>query len=334
MLGDILFITSYEMKWAKSEMALKSSAKIVSYDLRPSKQIERKMMLDSFGAAMETGFPISEYRYVGMGGIRFYDFMLIHKFLGIKDMVSLEHDEKMMPRAELNLPYLFIKVRNKDVQKFISGDDFGGNTIYWMDYDGTLQPNITRDVASLVPKVRLGDFIFFTVCAALPKHLQNFSVADRLIEVKEIFGDFAGDVSRDDMENDKFPVAVHKVLNAAFMNAFVGSTGKFWPYFQVGYADGSAMLTYGGVYTTPEKQRVFANVINSRVPVLKGAKKYQIKRFNLTERERGLFDRAATASGPEAAEIEELKRLGFKKTELTRYRELLRYHPRYVETLV
>ena len=72
-------------------MSPKSTAKFVSYDLRPSKQIERKMMLDSFGAALESGFPISEYRYVGMGGNRFYDFMLVHKFLGIEQMTSLEH---------------------------------------------------------------------------------------------------------------------------------------------------------------------------------------------------------------------------------------------------
>ena len=194
-----------------------------------------------------------------------------------------------------------------------------------MDYDGPLHSGIISDVASIAPKVGLDDFIFFTIRAELPGYLQKASAAKRLIEVKERFGGFAGNVSRDDMENANFPVAVHKVLHAAFMNAFVDPAGKFWPYFQVGYADGSAMLTYGGVYTTPKKRKDLARVINKKIPVLKSAKKYQIKRFSLTERERGLFDRAVTASGSNVAEVRELKRLGFKMTELTRYRELLRY---------
>ncbi len=335
MSGDIRFITSYKMKREKSEMAVQSTAKFVSYDLRPSKQIERKMMLDSFGAAMEAGFSISEYRYVGMGGNRFYDFMLIHKFLGIEKMISLEHDRDMMPRAKFNSPYHFIQLRNENVNNFILGDNFSGNTIYWMDYDGPLHPDITSDVASIAPKVGLDDFIFFTIRAEPPGYLQKENAAKRLSEVKESFGGLAGNVSRDDMNNANFPEAVYKVLHAAFMNAFVGSTGIFWPYFQVGYADGSAMLTYGGVYTTPQKRKDLAGVINKKVPVLKSARKYQIKRFNLTERERGLFDRAATAQGgTKAEEIKELRRLGFKNSELNRYRELLRYHPRYMETLI
>ena len=86
-------------------MAVQSTARYVSYDLRPAKQCERKMMLDSFSAAMEAGFAIPDYRYVGMGGNRFYDFILIHKYLGIDKMVSLEHDEKMLTRARYNCPY-------------------------------------------------------------------------------------------------------------------------------------------------------------------------------------------------------------------------------------
>ena len=39
-------------------MSTQSSAKFVSYNLRPSKQCERKMILDSLNAAMECGLPI------------------------------------------------------------------------------------------------------------------------------------------------------------------------------------------------------------------------------------------------------------------------------------
>ena len=73
------------------------------------------------------------------------------------------------------------------MNNFILGDNFSGNTIYWMDYDGPLQPEIISDVASIAPKVGLDDFIFFTIRAEPPGYLQKASVAEeRLIEVKEM----------------------------------------------------------------------------------------------------------------------------------------------------
>ena len=318
-------------------MPPRSTAKFVSYDLRPSKQIERKMMLDSFGAALESGFPISEYRYVGMGGNRFYDFMLVHKFLGIEQMTSLEHDPKMMPRALYNLPYQFIEVVNLDVQGFISKDTFSGNTIYWMDYDDSINPNITRDITSLAPRIKLRDFVFFTVCGAPPKRFRNQSSADRLVEFKEMFGELAQTASREDMENISFTTAVHKVLDAAFTNAFVvRSDGEFSPFFQVRYKDGVEMLTFGGMFALGQQCKQFAKVLKNKVPFLRTAKlkSYEIKKFDLTDRERVLFDRAATAKQANAKELDSLKQLGFGKEELDRYQELLRYHPRYVEALI
>ena len=318
-------------------MSEKSTAKFVSYDLRPAKQTERKILLDSFGAAMEAGFPISDYRYVGMGGNRFYDFVLIHKFLGIEKMISLEYDRKMFPRAVYNSPYQFIDVRYQDVQQFLSGDRWEGNSIYWMDYDKTLRPNIVRDVATLAPHARFGDFVFFTVCAVPPRRLQRFSSADRLIEIRDMFGDLGLGVTREDVEDANFSTAVQKVLQAAFSNAFVIERGaEFKPYFKVGYADGLEMLTYGGVFAEKERVRYFNELLKSKVPILTRTrqKRYQIKKFNLTERERSLFDRAATAGTSNAQERKDLFRIGFRAREITQYRELLRYHPRYVETLL
>lgn len=318
-------------------MSPQSTAKFVSYDLRPSKQIERKMMLDSFGAAMEAGFPISEYRYVGMGGIRFYDFILMHKFLGIEKMTSLEHDRKSMRRVRFNVPYKFIDVVNTNVHDFVTRDTFTGNTIYWMDYDGTINQKITRDIASLAPRVKIGDFVFFTVCGVPPKGLQNKNTEYRLEEMKEIFGDLAKIFSREDMENENFSTAVFKLLRTAFTNGFVvRQEGMFRPYFQVSYKDGLEMLTYGGVFAGMEDWRHFAKVLKNKGSVLERSKagRYKIDKFNLTDRERGLFDRAATATQANAEEVMEIKQLGFPVRKLRKYRELLRYHPRYVESLL
>ena len=317
-------------------MPPESTAKFVSYDLRPSKQIVRKIMLDAFAAAMESGFPISDYRYVGMGGTKFYDFILIHKYLGIEKMTSLEHDDDLMPRVMYNVPYKFIDVVDTDVHDFVNGDTFSGNTIYWMDYDGRISLDITRDIASLAPRMKPQDFVFFTVNGAPPQWLQNKKMVDRLGELKEMFIDLALSLKIEDIEKKNFPVTVLKVLRAAFTNAFVyRRDGVFRPFFQVSYKDGQEMLTFGGVFASVDECTHFEEVLKKKVPILEraGLERYRIGKFNLTERERVLFDRAATTMRSNAKEVGEIMRLGFNKADILQYRELLRYHPRYVETL-
>ena len=318
-------------------MASRSSAKIVSYDLRPSKQCERKMMLDSFNAAIESDFPISNYRYVGMGANRFYDFILMHKYLGIDKMISLEHDPKMLPRAIFNRPYKFIEILNATVHEFVSSDQFTGNSIYWMDYDSGIKRDITRDIASLALSAKLGDFVFFTVCGEPPKYIKEKNSDGRLAELKDIFRDLANSLTMEEMENSNFTRAVHKILHAAFVNAFVvRQQGVFRPFFQVGYADGLRMVTYGGVFAKNMVCQNFLDSLRVKVPFLISGplKNYWIRKFSLTEKERSLFDLAVTAKRSNAKEIRELEKLGFSREELQSYKELLRYHPRYVETLI
>ena len=316
---------------------MQSTAKFVSYDLRPSKQIERKMILDSLSAAMESGFSISDYRYVGMGGNRFYDFVLMHKFLGIKKMVSLEHDSYLMPRVMYNRPYKFIKVENVDVQSFLAGDSFSGNTIYWMDYDGSIKSDITRDVASLAPRVKPRDFVFVTMCAEPPRWIQSMKSAGRLEEIRERFGALAGTLTTNKVENSNFRLAVHAIVEASFRNAFVvRHNGVFLPFFQVNYRDGREMFTFGGVFASSRDCERYSKILKLKMPFLldDAPKKYSIKKFDLTERERALFDQAATSVRSNAREIGEIGRLGFGRNDLARYRELLRFHPRYVETFL
>ena len=318
-------------------MAPQSTARFVSYDLRPSKQCERKMMLDSFNTAMESGFPIPNYRYVGMGANRFYDFILMHKYLGIDKMISFEHDEKMLPRVKYNRPYKFIKILDAAPHDFFASDNFVGNSIYWMDYDGSIRPDIIRDIASLVPNVKPGDFVFFTVCGVPPRRFQSMRSSDRLTELKGLFGDLANSLTIKNMENASFTMAVHKILSAAFISSFAGKRGGiFRPFFQVQYADGLDMITYGGVFAANPECKKFIDLLKIKVPFLnpKVLSSYRIKKFDLTEKERNLFDLAATAKRSNAKEIGELKKLGFGTKELRNYRELLRYHPRYVETFV
>lgn len=321
-------------------MPPRSSARFVSYDLRPAKQSERKLLIDTFVIAMEAGLSISEYRYVGMGANRFYDFLMLHKYLGISNMVSIEHDRKMFQRAMFNRPFQFIHVLNKKVHDFLLDDDHAENTIYWLDYDGPIHANITNDISSLGSKARVGDFVFVTLAGMVPRrYFRLSSSANRLSDLKDVFGDLANGLEMVDVEDATFYDAVFKIISTSFTHAFSArGDGEFKPFFRVRYADTVEMVTFGGMFGTKDQYKPFLDILMARIPFLDVAQTeehmFRIRKFDLTEKERGLFDLAVTARRSNAKEIGQLVRLGFAQEDLRSYRELLRYHPRYVETLI
>ena len=320
-------------------MPPRSSARVVSYDLRPAKQSERKVLIDALMTAMEAGLPVSEYRYVGMGANRFYDFIMIYKYLGISDMVSIERDQGMFRRATFNKPFQFIRVLNSTVHDFLLDDLYSGNTIYWLDYDGAIHPNITADIYSLGTKARAGDFVFVTLAGVTPGRLGHSPSVDRLADLKDIYGDLANGLVREDVEDATFHVAAYKIVSSAFTNAFgARSDGVFRPFFRVRYADAMEMVSFGGIFCDDEGSKVFLDLLLRKLPFLDPAAMeglmFRIGKFDLTEKEKRLFDLAVTAHRSNAKEINALVRLGFDHDDLRRYHQLLRYHPRYVETLI
>ena len=315
----------------------RSTASFISYDLRPAKQSERRILLDLLKIAGDCGLPITSYRYVGMGANRFYDFLLIHKYLGIANMVSLEHDPIMFKRAIFNCPYSFIDVQDKTAADFITGDAFSVPSILWLDYDGGISPRIVQDISSLSTKLQVGDFCFVTVFGGAPRALDRENDQARLAWFQDHLGEVAGEVTLTDVERSSFPDAVHKVLIAAFRNAFsIRRDGQFVPFLQVEYADSLPMITVGGALLADGQALSFRRHIKSALPFLstENAKLYEIKSLHLTERERVIFDRATTRPTKRSSERNQLKKLGFKEAEIAAYKDLIRYLPRYVETIV
>lgn len=315
----------------------RSTAKFISYDLRPAKQSERGILVDVLKIAGDCGLPVRDYRYVGMGANRFYDFLLVHKYLGVRDMVSLEHDKNMFQRALFNVPYRFIDVRHATVVDFLSGDNSERQEILWLDYDGGIGPDIVADIMSMATRAKVGDFCFVTVAGPPPRVMETMNDFDRLTVIKDTMGDVAGDVELEDVERSHFPIAVHKMLMAAFRNAFAARReGKFVPLLQVEYADTMPMVTVGGAFLATEIATDIRRRMAKALPFLATEKTelYEIRSFCLTERERALFDRASTAPKRHRGERNALKKLGFKNTDFDSYSDLIRYLPRYVETAI
>lgn len=315
----------------------RSTAKFISYDLRPAKQSERGILVDVLKIAGDCGLPVRDYRYVGMGANRFYDFLLLHKYLGVRDMVSLEHDKNMYQRATFNVPYRFIDVRHSTVVDFLAADGNERPEILWLDYDGGIGPDIVADIMSMATRAKLGDFCFVTVAGPPPRVMETMSDADRLTNILDTMRDVAGDVELVDVERANFPSAVHKILMAAFKNAFAARReGGFVPLLQVEYSDTMPMVTVGGAFLAKGTGTDIRGRLKKALPFLSSDKVelYEIRSFHITERERALFDLAATANNKRCPERNTLRKLGFKDADFDSYNDLIRYLPRYVETAV
>jgi len=291
--------------------------------------------MDFLKCANEAGVAVADCRYVGMGGTTFYDFHLMHRFLGIKRMISLERDPDTHPRCTFNRPFDFIKVLNKSAADFLAADRHKGKTVYWFDYDDGIGPDIAADIISLGAQVTVGGFAFVTVYGQPSRALESQSTQERLDYFQQEMGEFSVGLTTADMENKVFPATIHRILMAAFRYAFAGrADGQFHPLFQVHYKDSSHMITVGGFFCRAEDSQRIVGRVEHDLPFFAQQALYRIRSLNLTERERVLFDIAVTTRKTKSRQANALRRLGFRTREFNAYRDLIRFWPRYHEALI
>jgi hypothetical protein len=252
-------------------------------------------------------------------------------------MVSLEHDPSMYTRAVFNVPYSFIEVQQETVTSFIASDAYQYPTVYWLDYDSGIGGPIVRDIAALGIKLKVGDFCFVTVFGGPPRLLDKLNGKERLAWLQDNLGEVSGDLILADMDRSNFPTAIHKILSSAFKNAVAPRRdGEFVPLLQIKYSDSSSMITFGGAFLHNGQAIAYLKKLQTTLPFLplKSLGLYEIASLNITDRERHLFDRVVTASKKRTSERNTLKKLGFSEDDIASYKDLVRYFPRYVETMV
>jgi hypothetical protein len=119
----------------------------VHYEFRPCKQVERRMLVAALQRLMEIGFPISEYQYTGMGSIYFIDFILLHRYLGIDKMLSVEHSRTISKRVEFNKPFDAVDIGLGDIADFIPSLSADRRHLLWLDYDAVIDSGIVDAVS-------------------------------------------------------------------------------------------------------------------------------------------------------------------------------------------
>ena len=301
----------------------------VSYDLRPSKQVERRMLLDFFRRLAGCDIAIEKYRYTGMGSVHFVDHILFHKFLGIDKFVSVERDEDIARRVEFNRPFGNVEIEIMEIGEYIPKLAYDEDHIVWLDYDCRLSTDILNDVKSSAYVLPPGSFVFVTVDAEPPP--SSAGPSDNY--------DFFKDLSRNlwdprwrisDFGKESLHLRVLDLLGRAIKEGVAGRPGvKALPCFSIAYADGHEMATLG--------VQLGGNVEEDHLRQVKddGAT-YLVLSFNdkpfyinvpvLTRRERLYFETIMTSG-----DFNRVRSAGVDENNFRNFANVYRFLPSYAE---
>src|SRR5262249_27673413 len=126
-----------------------------NYSLRPSKQVERKIMIELLHRLYRAGYDIPEYTYIGFGSPFYVDFIMFHKYLYMKRMICVEWGD-VPKRMRFNKPFKFIRLKMGALLNHLP--DLNARTQYlvWLDYDRPLDDEMLRDIDGCVTRLSAG----------------------------------------------------------------------------------------------------------------------------------------------------------------------------------
>lgn len=235
-------------------MSKKPSFEKINYTLRPAKAVERKMI--SFALRKLSVFDsLKNYQYIGFGSTFFYDFLLFHKELSIKEMISIEIEEGKEDRFQFNKPFDCIELMmgsSNDILPIINWDR---RAILWLDYDQKLAKDNLLDIATFCTSAISGSVFLITVnCQSGRYGKENEDRRNTLIS------DLGDDKlpltqSLSDFSDKVLPITLKTIIEDEINSKIRESNGlrdnseklTYQPVFSFIYRDGAKMMTIGGV---------------------------------------------------------------------------------------
>lgn len=238
-----------------------SSDKKINYNLRPSKSIERKMILEVLKDVCISS-EAKNYRYIGFGSSFFTDFKLFHKSLNICDMISIESKISNSQRVEYNKPYSCIDVKLGLSTQILPQLKWDKKSIVWLDYETSLRQYMFDDIATCTSRSLPGSFLILT----LRREFED-GVTKEYFE--STFGEnvFAG-FKNEDLEPSKSAETISRMFfnkiedslnsrNAAYKEP--QKRVLFRQLFDFSYKDDAKMYTFGGMFIRGDEEQIFNN---------------------------------------------------------------------------
>ncbi len=308
------------------------SALNVQYDLRPAKQVERRMFVDAFQRLAQIGFPIREYQYTGFGSIHFVDFLVFHKLLGIHKMLSIEHDMTLEDRVKFNCPFNCVGIEMGSAIDVIPKLSRDLHHILWLDYDFPITSEMLDEIYLAGTQLSRGSIFIVTVDVEPPERGSD-DPCDTMNYFKRESGNYLGLFTVEDFAKSMIPKTSVRIIKNALEDGLSGRVDiDFLPIFHFKYADGHKMVTVGGIIgSDDEKQRI--NALDKRMAFYLRtdllSDPYEIVVPVLTRKERHFLDSEMPCQ-------EDWHPDDFKLPQgyIVSYREIYRFLPAYGELLV
>lgn len=283
----------------------------INYMLRPNKNVERKLIASTL-SALKKQFSISTYRYVGFGSMWFSDFVLMHKVLGISDMVTIEGQVSRRKRVEFNKPFACIKVRMEQAATALGEVLDDTPSIVWLDYDGPLKNAMTGDLETAVGAMTSGSTILVSVNAVV-EQLKNQKRDDEDLTPAQFLADICDDqgllTKAERLTRNDFPSLVAEILHARLKAAVLASKPncEYAPIWTFRYADDAEMVTVGGMIVDEEDTARLDACSLGDLAFLSPDTLFDIQLPVLTEKEKRALDKllpSAAALDPNGLEFE------------------------------
>lgn len=251
------------------------SFRSIDYSLRPAKHAERKMLLELF-RRLAVFSPLRDYRYVGLGSVWFSDFVVVHRSLGLSDMVSIERERSAEQRIRANIPFAAIQPIFQTTSSAIPLLDWSKRQIVWLDYDDPISPAILADVSAISSRLISGSMLVVSVqhhhaieLDDLPEDSPPGS-AERLFKARYTTDVLPPDLSESDMRGRPFGKLSREMIHVtierevAVRNTSIdaerqsGLVASYKRICNIEYADGAPMTTTAGLVHTRADEPKFA----------------------------------------------------------------------------
>lgn len=328
-------------------MSETSSSYRVQYDLRPAKQVERRMIIDALQRLSIAGFPITDYQYTGFGAIYFVDFILFHKLLGMSRLLSLEQEPGLTSRVEFNKPFSCVDTRMFPASSEIPSLSRDIQHIVWLDYDGVMHKSFLSDIQSAMTILSPGSILLVTVDVEPPEDYDykevdpDFDSSKKVLGPREWKGYFEYHasafldlrLSEEDFGKSELVLRSSEILRAAFTKSIIARPElEFLPMFNFVYKDSHKMLSMGGMIARrAEKRQLRASTLCDTVYYRDNfdSAPFEITVPRLTRKERAYLDgQMPCADGWVPSEFV------LEPEEVRRYNEIYRFLPAFAEILL
>ncbi|MFI4991372.1 MAG: O-methyltransferase [Solirubrobacterales bacterium] len=224
------------------------------WQFRPNKQIQRLMCVEVM-RRLSAFRPLSDYRYVGLGGYEFVDFDLVYRALGIRRMTSIE-DRGKFERYEFNRPFSEVDIEWGSTNERLPTLALDGPLIVWLDYCCPLNKNVLQDVRLLGEKLNAGSMLLVSVNADTVPDGERLANLEHRVTSERIPMDIADERHLDGWGT----AAVHRRILLDELRAGLGRRGngpRFEQLINIHYRDTSRMQTLGGVFVDAGTEACF-----------------------------------------------------------------------------